>query len=145
MKKAILLLVLAASMLLSACSFSEEVTHSLEYLTAVDEHIDAVSKFAEDAPQLIKDAATNPEVTKELEEQLHSLKDSVLNFNNIEPPAIAEEIHQQLMAKNEALLEQINTILENGHLILDSIENSQLFNTINDINDLLQRIGDLGL
>jgi hypothetical protein len=35
-------------------------------------------------------------------------------------------------------------VLQNGHLALDKLENSQIFNTVNEVTNLLNRIENLG-
>lgn len=145
MKKTILFVVLLSAFMLSACSLSEEVNHSLEYAKEVKEQIDTLSNFAQDAPQMIKDAALSPEARQELESHLNGLKTNINDFNKIEVPTIAESIHEQLITKNQNLLEEINALVDNGNIVLENIENSQIFTTINDVISLLNRIENLGL
>jgi PBP1b-binding outer membrane lipoprotein LpoB len=145
MKKAIFTFILVSSMILSGCSLLEEVNGSLNYANEVKEQVTTLSTFAEEAPQMFKEAAVNPEVRQELEERLIALKSEIVNFNKIEAPALAESIHQQLIAKNQALLDEINKMVENGNMKLDSLGNSPIFKTINDITGLLNRIEGLGL
>jgi hypothetical protein len=145
MKNIMLLLVIFSSMMLSACSLLEEANTSLEYVNQATEHINTLRDFAEQAPQMVKDAAVNPEAKQELENRLNALKEDVEQFNKIDTPAIAEEIHQQLVDKNEAVVQEINKVVESGHLAIDKLENTQLFTTINDIITLLDRIEKLGL
>lgn len=145
MKKAILMVVILSAFMLSACSLSEEVNHSLEYAKEVKKQLDTLSSFAEEAPQLLEDAALSPEARKELESQLNELKTNIIDFNKIEVPSMAESIHEQLIGKNQALLDELNKLVENGNVVLDGIENTQIFNTINDVISLLNRIENLGL
>ncbi|WP_052947874.1 DUF6376 family protein [Aneurinibacillus tyrosinisolvens] len=145
MRKLMLLFLILSSMMLSACSLIEGANNSLEYVNQATEHINKLSNFAEQAPQMMKDAALNPEAKQELENQLNGLKKEIEQFNLISPPSIAKDIHQQLVDKNEVLLQEINKVVENGHLALDKLENSQLVNTINDITGLIDRIKNLGL
>jgi len=145
MRKIMLIVVIFASMMLSGCSLLGEVNNSLEYVNAAKEHIGTLSQFAEVAPQLVKDAASNPEVKQELENQLVALKDEIQQFNQINVPTIAKDIHQQLVNKNDLLLGEINNVVENGHLMIDKLYDSQIFNTIQDITSLLNRIEQLGL
>lgn len=145
MKKVMLIVVLLSAFMLSACSLSEEVNHSLEYAKEVKEQLDMLSNFAEEAPQMFKDAALSPESMKELESQLNDLKTNISDFNKTEVPAIAESIHEQLVMKNQTLLDEINALVDNGNIVLDNIENTQILKTINDVISLLNRIENLGL
>ncbi|WP_077211990.1 DUF6376 family protein [Bacillus dakarensis] len=75
---------------------------------------------------------------------MSNLKTDIEEFIALtEIPAVAEEIHRELVAKNEVLLAEINQVLVNGHLALDQLESSQLFTTINEMTGLIQRIENL--
>jgi hypothetical protein len=145
MKKLHLLLIIAVSLILSACSFLGEVNESIDYINQATDHINKLNAFAEEAPQLIESAANDLERQKELETKLVTLKQDIENFIKIKDvPSIAKDIHQELIVKNELLLAEINEVLQNGHLALDKLENSQIFNTVNEVTNLLNRIENLG-
>jgi PBP1b-binding outer membrane lipoprotein LpoB len=145
MKKLLLTGLLAISMLLSGCSFLGEVNNSIDYVSQATEHINTLNNFAEEAPQMLKEAAADPALKQELEDRLITLKQGVEEFialNDI--PTIAEDIHQELVNQNEALLAEINKVLENGNLALDKLESSEVFTTINEVTSLINRIESLG-
>jgi ABC-type phosphate/phosphonate transport system substrate-binding protein len=144
MKKWMLLLLILSTMMLSACSLLEGANNSIDYVNQATQHINKLSNFAEQAPQMIKDAALNPETKQELENQLNGLKKEIEQFNLKSVPSFAKDIHQQLVDKNEVLLQEINKVVENGHLALDKLQNSQILTTINDITGLINRIKNLG-
>ncbi|PWW20190.1 hypothetical protein DFO73_1164 [Cytobacillus oceanisediminis] len=138
MKKLLLTGLLAISMLLSGCSFLGEVNNSIDYVNQATEHINTLNNFAEEA-------AADPALKQELEDRLITLKQDVEEFialNDI--PTIAEDIHQELVNQNEALLAEINKVLENGKLALDKLESSEVFTTINEVTSLINRIESLG-
>jgi PBP1b-binding outer membrane lipoprotein LpoB len=145
MKKLLLTGLLAISMLLSGCSFLGEVNNSIDYVNQATEHINTLNNFAEEAPPMLKEAAADPSLKQELEDRLITLKQDVEEFialNDI--PTIAEDIHQELVNQNEALLAEINIVLENGNLALDKLESSEVFTTINEVTSLINRIESLG-
>ncbi|MBP1964493.1 DUF6376 family protein [Paenibacillus aceris] len=144
MRKSMLLLVVLSTMMLGACSFLDGASQSVDYVNQATAHINKLSTFAEQAPQLIKDAATNPETKQELENQLLALKTQIEQFNLKSVPAFAKDLHQQVVDKNKILLDEINQVIENGHLVLDKMQNSQILTTINDITGLINRISNLG-
>ncbi|MDF2651636.1 MAG: hypothetical protein K0Q73_7441 [Paenibacillus sp.] len=144
MKKWMFLLVILSTMMLSACSLLEGANNSIDYVNQATQHINKLSNFAEQAPQMMKDAALNPETKQELENQLNGLKKEIEQFNLKSVPSFAKDIHQQLVEKNEVLLKEINNVVENGHLALDKLQNSQILTTINDITGLINRITNLG-
>ncbi|GLX70601.1 DUF6376 family protein [Paenibacillus glycanilyticus] len=146
MKKFMLLLiVLVSASMLGACSWFQEADQSLKYADQAKEHIQTLSDFAEQAPQMIQDAATDPETKKQLENRLNELKKDIEQFNLINAPTIAKDIHAQLVEKNKILLQEINQAVDNGHLALDRLQNSPILATISDITGLINRIENLGL
>jgi hypothetical protein len=145
MKKLKVLLVVAVFMFLSGCSFLGEVNESIDYVNEATSHINMLNSFAEDAPQLVQEAMSDPAAKEELETQLVSLKQEIEEFINLnEIPSIAENIHQELVAKNELLLVEVNKVLEDGQIAVDKLENSQLFQTVNEVTDLMNQIENLG-
>lgn len=144
MKKLLMIVALISSVLLSGCSLLEEVNNSLEYANKATEHINTWQDFGQEAPQMIQEAATNPETKQELEAELNALLEEIDEFNQTEPPAIAADLHQQIVEKNEALEEIINDAMVNGELALEELQNSELITTINEITKLMNLVEDLG-
>ena len=145
MKKVHFFLIIAVSLFLNACSFLGEVNDSIDYVNQATDHVNKLNNFAEEAPQLIEQAANDLEIQKELETKLVTLKQDIeafITINNV--PSVAKDIHQELVVKNELLLGEINEVLQNGHLALDKLENSQIFTTVNEVTSLLNRIKNLG-
>lgn len=145
MKKLKALLVISMFMLVSGCSFLGEINESIDYVNEATTHINTLNTFAEDAPQLVQEAISDPVAKGNLEAQLVSLKQDIEEFISLnEVPTIAENIHQELVDKNELLLTEINKVLEDGQLAVEKLENSQLFQTVNEITDLMNQIENLG-
>lgn len=131
---------------LSACSSLEEVNEAINYTEAATSHINNLNQFAEEAPALIEAAAASIPAKEELEAKLIELKGQIEEFIALtDIPKIAQDIHQEFIEQNELLLTEINTVLENGHLVLDRIENAEIITTINNAAALLNRIESLGL
>ncbi|MCK6204698.1 hypothetical protein KZX50_04385 [Bacillus infantis] len=129
---------------LAGCSFLEEAAGTAEYANKAAEHIEKLNAFAEDAPGMIEVAAGDSEIRHQLEERLVNLKQDIENFIQLQDiPAPAEAIHEELAAKNEELLEEINLAIDGGNLALDQLENSEMIKTINDASALLNRIEGL--
>ena len=144
MRKLKIMFITAALVLLSGCSLLTEVNDSIDYANTAIDHIGNLNAFAEEAPQMIQEAMTDPAVKEELEAQLVTLKQDIEEFISLdEIPPVAESIHQELVTKNEALLGQINSVLENGNLALDKLESSRLVTTVNEVTQLLNRIENL--
>ena len=145
MKKLIYLFAVLIPIWLGGCSLLEEANKSLGYINEATGYLNDLNSFAADAPQLIQDAAVNAESKEELENQITSLLEEIKNFNAIEPPAIAEDIHKELVTKNEVLIEQINQLMVNGEILLEQIENTQIYTTIDEMTKFKNQLEDLGV
>ncbi|WP_201005558.1 DUF6376 family protein [Paenibacillus glycanilyticus] len=145
MRTLMIILLVVSSMMLSACTWFESANQTVQYADSTHEHINRLTDFAEQAPQMIQDAATNPETKQQLEERLVALKEDIEQFNLMDAPAMAKDLHQQIIEKNQVLLQEINDALVNGHLALDQLQSSPILQTITDITGLLNRIENLGL
>ncbi|MFS0880056.1 DUF6376 family protein [Metabacillus niabensis] len=143
MKKIVLIISIIATMMLSACSFLDEVNQSVDYINEADAYLQELKNFAENAPSDLQQAAQDAELSQNLEEQLQSLKEQINDFNNIDAPAIAEDIHKDIIAKNDVLLEEIDTVVKNGELALEELKNSEIMTTVDDINSLLETVENL--
>ncbi|WP_430788060.1 DUF6376 family protein [Virgibacillus flavescens] len=144
MKKLTTSILVSALLVLSGCSLLEEANNSLNYVNESTDYINELSTFAEDTSSLVSEAATNSEAKAELEAQLTSLKENIEAYNGIEVPALAEDIHQELKAKNKQLEEAVNNVLQNGELAVDKLEQSEIYKTINEITGLMDQIEQLG-
>lgn len=131
--------------MLSGCSFLGEVNDSLEYANKATNHINTLKDFAETAPQMIQDAAANGESKEELENQIKTLIEKMEKFNAIDPPAIAEDIHRQLVEKNMIIIKEMNQVMSDGEIILEQMESTEIFTTINEFTTLLNQLNELGL
>ncbi len=145
MKKSALIVLIIGSLLLSGCSLLGEVNESIEYANTVTDHIEKLTTFAEEVPKLMQSADIDAKVKEELEARVLTLKQDIEGFialSNI--PSTAEEIHQELVEKNEVLLDEINKVLENGNLALDKLQHSEIFTILNEITSLKEQIENLG-
>ncbi|MED3550392.1 DUF6376 family protein [Cytobacillus praedii] len=145
MKKLFLSLTVFVSFMLSGCSFLGEVNDSLEYANKATDHINTLKDFADTAPQMIQEAAANGESKEELENQIKTLIEKMEKFNAIDPPAIAEDIHRQFVEKNMIIIEEMNQVMSDGEIILEQMESTEIFTTINEFTTLLNQLNELGL
>ena len=137
---------LAGMVLLSGCSLLGEVNNTLEYATTTTEYIDTANTFANEVTELANDAVANEEARQQLEEELTAMKANIKEFNETEAPAIAEDIHNQIVATNAKLEEGIDLYLaniENGKLDPAILKDSGILTTINEISSLMNQIEQL--
>lgn len=136
MKKSMAALLMTILLLLSGCSLLEEATDSFDYATEATEYINNLSEFAEESSSL---------ETDQLVARLEDLTGTIENFTNIEPPTIAENIHQELAYKSEALLEIINNIINQGEITVEQLQETEIYQTIENIISLKVQIEQLEL
>ncbi|MFC4022289.1 DUF6376 family protein [Oceanobacillus longus] len=142
MKKIMILIIFTIA--LSGCSFIEETNNSLNYATEATDYFNDLSNFAEETSGLVNQAASDPAAKEELETQLIALEESITDFNALDAPGIAEGLHQNLTEKNQQLLDITDGIIQNGEVAIDQLQNSDLYQTIENITELKSQIEELG-
>lgn len=145
MKKTISILFVSVFFILSGCSFLEEANNSINYATEGTEYINELSTFTEDTSSLVNEAVNNPEAQEELESKLTSLQETIKEFNTIEAPAIAEDIHKNVKEQNQKLLDVTDNVLQNGEVAVEKLKESDIYQTIENITSLTNQIEQLGL
>jgi hypothetical protein len=141
MKKVITVLIASTIIFISGCGFLEETQDTINYATETTEYLNEMSTFAEEVQNVLGEGNVN---VAELETTLTDLEGTVEEFNTIEVPAIAEGIHNDILAKNEQLLDIVNQVQENGEIAIEEIENSQLYQTIESFTNLMDQVEQLG-
>ena len=130
-------------MLSSACSVVDEVSRSVNYVDETTSYLTSVSEFAEQAPELIQSAATDEAARDDLEQQLESLRGQIEEFNELEAPTVAEDIHQDIVTQNEAALEKIDQIYKDGEVVVEELQNSEIIQTLQDLTSLMNAVEGL--
>jgi hypothetical protein len=139
-------IILLCLVLLSGCNLLQEVNSTLDYVNAVTEYLDVSSQFANDLPELINQATTQPEETEELEARLLAMKEEISAINELEPPGIASGIHERLVSYNQEIEEGIDSTLEQmetGEIDLSIIEDSKILSTIQQIQEIRTNLDNL--
>jgi hypothetical protein len=68
-------------------------------------------------------------------------------FNELQAPDIAVELHQQIIEQNSAIVSEIETFMnsfQDGLLDPAILENTELFQTVQDITSVIDQIQQLG-
>lgn len=145
--KKVLLVLVCIVPLLSSCSLLDGINNSLNYVDQTTAYINDATVFAEKIQTFAVQAATDSEVRNELKGELELMKEKIINFNAIEAPLLAKEIHNQLVSYNEKLLTEINGYLDkiNNHVDFEAIKDTQILQTIEKITNIQQQLEQLGL
>ncbi|MGM9956118.1 MAG: DUF6376 family protein [Peribacillus sp.] len=145
MKK--ILMLCTSLILLTGCSLLGEVNSSLDYADTATSYVGTVKEFANEVPALSKDAVTDKEAMKTLENELQKMKTEIEEFNETEPPQIADGIHDKIVSSNQQLQDGIDLYLKNmedGTLDPAVLEDSEIMKTIDNITSLTNQIEKLG-
>jgi hypothetical protein len=145
--KKVLLVLVCIVPILSGCSLLDGINNSLNYVDQTTTYINDVTLFAENIQTFAVQAATDTEVRNQLKAELELMKEKIINFNAIEAPLLAKEIHSQLVSYNEKLLTEINGYLDkiNTHVDFEAIKDTQILQTIEKIINIQQQLEQLGL
>ena len=132
---------------LSGCSLLEGVNNSLEYVNEATDYVNEASQFANEVPALAEQVASDPNALAQLEEQLQMMQEEIQEFNSLEPPGIAEDIHQTIEGYNETIQAAIDSSLEKieqGQLQLNELLDSELLQTFQNLQNTLNQLEQLG-
>jgi TolA-binding protein len=147
LKKLFFSLLLSFTVVLSGCSVLEGVNNTLDYAENATSYANEVSTFANEVPPLAQQAVSDEQAALELETRLEDMKRQIEEFNALEEPAVGADLHQQVVEQNEQALKGIDAFLaniENGKLDPSVIESTEVFQTLNDITNIINQIQQLG-
>ena len=132
---------------LMGCSLVEQGKNSIDYAQKATDYINEISAFANDAPALAEKAVNDSEARKELEAKLSEIKQDIPAFNELTPPDVAKDLHQQIVGYNEKLNTLIDTAMtkiEEGKVDVEQFKNSELMQTVDQVRDLKEKVQNLG-
>lgn len=143
----VILIYVCIAALVSGCSVLDEINNSLNYVDTTTTYISDAAVFADKIQTMGMQVTTDLETVKSLKTELGSMKEKIINFNGIEAPALAKEIHNQLVNYNEILLNEINGYLDklNSNINVEAIKDTQIFQTVEKIIQIQQQIEKISL
>ncbi|PEA84347.1 hypothetical protein COL60_18960 [Bacillus pseudomycoides] len=145
--KKTILLVFLITIGLMGCSMIEEGKNSIDYAQKATDYVNKVSAFANEALGLVEKAINDSAARKELETKLGDIQKDIPVFNELTPPDVAKDIHQQIVGYNEKLNALIDTTMkkiEEGKMDVEQFKNSELLKTVQQFQDLKDKVQNLG-
>ncbi|WP_199614089.1 DUF6376 family protein [Paenibacillus alkalitolerans] len=133
--------------LLSGCSIVSEVNNTIDYVSEATKLITNAQSFSEQFPSMVEQAVLSEEARQTLVTQLEQLREDITNFNGIDVPAVANDIHRELVGYNEKLIGEIDTYLgkiNDGITELEQLRGAEILDTISRMTLLLQQFEQLG-
>ncbi|WP_142255328.1 DUF6376 family protein [Bacillus sinesaloumensis] len=147
MKKRFLVFSLIGLLFLGACSILEDVNNTVTYVNEATDYVNEVTTFVNEAPSLAQQAVTDEQARADLETMLTEMQEDMETFNSLEAPGLAADIHQQIVDYNNQAEEGINVLVENvenGKIDPALFENSEIFQTFQNITNTIDQIQQLG-
>ncbi|MFS0656095.1 DUF6376 family protein [Bacillus sp. 179-C3.3 HS] len=136
MKKYVMAFLFSGTLVLGGCSdVLEQVNDTTTYVTEANDYIAEIQQFTEEFPKLAEEAVQDVAKKTDLTKQLESLKAEIQSFNELTAPQIAEDLHGQIVEKNQMLSEEIQSYLEK--LKTDNVD---LATMLEDQQGLIQQL-----
>ena len=131
----------------SGCSLLNDVNTTITYIDEATGYFTKATDFANEVKPLAQQAVEDVQAAEELETRLQDMKQDIETFNELQAPGLAADLHQQIVEKNNAILDGIDLYLNNivdGKLDPAILENTELFQTVQDISSIIEQIKSLG-
>jgi methyl-accepting chemotaxis protein len=147
MKKQLLVLSAIILLLLSGCSLLNDAKDTLTYVNDAKDYLDKATAFANEAPSVAQLAVGNQQSAEELTSMLQDMKQEINKFNKLQAPDMAVDLHQQIIDQNNKLAAGIDVYLnsmKNGLLDPSVLQNTELFQSVQEITSILDQIKQLG-
>jgi Family of unknown function (DUF6376) len=147
MKKSWIAIFIAFGLILGGCSLVEEASDTVNYVSEATNYMNEVNDFVNEAPTIASEAVTDEQSLIEFDTRLNDMKEAIQSFNDVQPPEIAADLHQQILDYNQRAEEGIDLYLENikdGKLDPELLENTEVFQTFEDISNIVEDIKQLG-
>lgn len=147
MKKWFIALTASMLFLLGGCSFLNDAQDTLTYINEATDYLEVATNFANEAPILAQQAIEDLQAAEDLKAMLQDMQQQIESFNELQAPQIAADLHQQIVEQNTIIAEGIETYLSNikdGLLDPAILENTELFQSVQDIISIIDQIQQLG-
>jgi hypothetical protein len=147
MKKGFIILSSIFLILLSGCSLLNDAKNTITYINEATDFLGKATTFANEAPLLAQQAISDAQAAEELEIMLQNMKQDIEAFNELQAPDVAADLHQQLVDQNKVISKGIDTYLNNfkdGKLDPAVLENTEIFQTVQELSSIIDQIKQLG-
>jgi hypothetical protein len=147
MKKGFMILSTIFLVLLSGCSLLNEAKNTITYINEATDFLGKATTFGNEAPKLAQQAISDQQAAEELKTMLQNMKQDIEAFNELQAPDVATELHQQLVNQNNVIAKGIDTYLNNikdGKLDPKVLENTEIFQTVQELSNIIDQIKQLG-
>ncbi|WP_138751467.1 DUF6376 family protein [Paenibacillus sinopodophylli] len=142
-KRSVAMLMIAVMLMTAGCGIIEEVGQTVNFATETTDYLQSLTDFGQNMNGLAEQAMNDLDARTNLKQQLVALKDQVIQYEGLQVPDYAKDLHQSIADYNATLqkgIDQALTNIEQGRAVFDS---TGIPDTINKINELLNQINQL--
>jgi hypothetical protein len=147
MKKVLGIFMVTVFLFTTGCSALDAVNDTVNYVNDATDYVGEASKFADEVPKLVDQAVNDLNAREELKTSLQDMKQEIEQFSELDPPKVAEGLHQQIEQESLKVQVAIDGLLQNiknGTINPKFLENTHLLETINQMKSILNDIESLG-
>ncbi|MBD2871167.1 DUF6376 family protein [Paenibacillus arenilitoris] len=131
-------------MLLTAgCGIMDQVGQTVNFATETTNYLQTLTDFGQDMNGLAEQAINDLNARTDLKERLTALQEQIAQYNGLQVPDYAKELHQSIAGYNETLQQGIDQALTNIEQGRAAFESTGIPDTIAKINELLAQINQL--
>jgi len=143
MKKWLVIFSTVPFLILGGCSSLVSVDNTLRYTNEATDYVNEAITFANEVPILTEQAFSDQKAAKELETKMEEMKKDIEEFNELQPPDMAADLHKQIVEQNNKVLVGIDLYLntiEDGKLDSAIVESTKMFKSIQEIAGIIEQI-----
>jgi hypothetical protein len=147
MKRWLIVFLAGVVLFLGGCSLLNDAKDTLTYINEATDYLTAATDFANEAPALAQQAVSDLQAAEDLEGLLQEMQTKLEGFNDLQAPEVVADLHQQIVEKNNIIADGIEIYLndiKDGLLDAKVLENTELFQSIQDITSIVDQIKQFG-
>lgn len=143
MKRLFVWLMAVTVMVAPGCGILEEVNQGVSFATETTEYMNSLTQFGQEMNGMAEQALTDLDAQANLEERLQQLKEQIVNYDALQVPDYAKDLHASIVSYNEQLQQGIDQALANIEAGKAAFESTGIPDTVNQINELLDQLNSL--
>ncbi|RIX53713.1 hypothetical protein D3P08_09855 [Paenibacillus nanensis] len=143
MKRLFVWLMAVTLMVAPGCGILEEVNQGVSFATETTEYMNSLTEFGQEMNGMAEQALTDLTAQANLVERLEQLKEQIVNYDALQVPDYAKDLHASIVSYNEQLQQGIDQALANIEAGKAAFESTGIPDTVSQINELLDQLNSL--
>lgn len=143
MKRFFISLMAITLLIAPGCGILEQVNQGVSFATETTEYMNNLTEFGQDMNGMAQKALTDIEARTNLKERLQEMKEQIVNYDALQVPDYAKDLHTSIVEYNDKLQVGIDQALANIEAGKAAFESTGIPTTINQINELLDQLNSL--